>query len=56
MDFPGDSLTCKGTVVKKYQQNGENVVECDVYIENGKGERTTYGSATVQLPSRTPML
>ncbi|MBI4339282.1 MAG: dehydratase [Chloroflexi bacterium] len=53
MDVPGDTLTCKGTVTRKYQEGDRYLVECDIWLENGKGERTTPGSATVGLPSRT---
>ena len=52
MDIPGDTLTCKGTVTRKYQEGGQNLVDCDIWLENGKGEKTTPGTATVQLPSR----
>ena len=52
MDGPGDTLTCKGTVTRKYQEGGQNLVDCDIWLENGKGEKTTPGTATVQLPSR----
>ena len=52
MDVPGDTLTCKGTVTRKYQEGGQNLVDCDIWLENGKGEKTTPGTATVQLPPR----
>ncbi len=52
MDVPGDTLTCKGTVTRKYKEGGRNLVDCDIWLENGKGEKTTPGTATVQLPSR----
>lgn len=49
----GETWTCKGKVIKKYTQDGENLVDCDIWIENGKGENTTPGKATVALPART---
>ena len=52
MDVPGDTLTCKGTVTKKEVCDGQHVVECDIWLENGKGGKTTPGSATVVLLSR----
>ncbi len=52
MDVPGDTLTCKGTVVKKYVEGGEHCVDCEIWLENGKGERTTPGTGTVVLPSK----
>ena len=53
MDVPGDTLFCKGTVTGKYVQDGQPTVDCEIWLENSKGERTTPGSATVILPSRT---
>ncbi len=52
MDVPGDTLTCKGTVTKKSNDGDENLVECEIWLENGKGEKTTPGTAVVALPLR----
>ncbi len=54
MDYPNDPLTCKGKVTGKEEKDGEFLVECNISLENGKGEKTTLGSATVALPSRQP--
>ncbi len=53
MDVPGVKLECKGKVVRKYLDNGNHLVDCEIWIENAKGEKTTPGSATVELPSRS---
>ena len=53
MDFPGQELLCKGKVNKKYIKDGEHFVECEVWTENPKGEKTTPGTAVVVLPSRS---
>ena len=53
MDVPGDTLTCKGKVAKKYTKDGENYVELELWLENGKGEKTTPGQAVVTLPSKS---
>ncbi len=52
MDVPGEPITARGTVSRVYQENGENLVECQIWLENAQGENTTPGSATVALPSR----
>jgi acyl dehydratase len=52
MDFPGEQLTCKGTVTKKYIQDGEHIVELEIWTENPRGEKTAPATATVLLPSR----
>ncbi|MBI2847053.1 MAG: acyl dehydratase [Chloroflexi bacterium] len=49
---PGDTLTSKGKVVKKYVRNGEHVVELEIWEENQNGEVCVPGTATVVLPSR----
>ena len=48
----GETWLCKGKVTKKYIEDDEHYIECDIWLENGKGEITTPGSATVILPSR----
>lgn len=52
MDIPGDTLTCKGTVTKKYTEGDEHLADCEIWLENSKGEKTTPGTATVVLPSK----
>ena len=53
MDVPDDTITCKGTVTSMRVEDGQRLVECDIWLENGKGEKTTLGAATVALPSRS---
>ena len=48
----GETWQCKGIVKNKRVENGENLVECEIWVENGKGEKTTPGSAVVVLPSK----
>ena len=52
MSFPGDALICKGRVVKKYQEAGDNLVDCDIWIENQDGVKVSPASATVSLLTR----
>jgi len=52
MDVPGDTLTCRGTVTKKYVEDDEHLVELEIWIENGEGKKTTPGQAVVALPSK----
>ena len=39
MAYPGDSLTCYGVVTKVDSTNEGGIVECDLWIENQKGEK-----------------
>ena len=48
----GETWWCKGKVTKKHISDGEHCLTCDIWVENGEGEVTTNGKATVILPSR----
>ncbi len=52
MDQPGAKITGRGKVAKKYADGNDHVVECEIWLENAKGEKTTPGTAVVILPSR----
>jgi acyl dehydratase len=53
MDQPGEKLTAKGRVISKRLENGEHMVECEIWLENTKGEKNTTGTATIILPTRS---
>ena len=46
----GDLSWCRGTVTRKYQQNGESLCDLEVWCDNQRGERTATGTATLALP------
>lgn len=50
--FPGQKLLCKGKVTKKYQKDGENIVELEIFVENPEGQKITPGTAIVALPKK----
>ena len=52
IDFPGDILICKGSVKAMSHENGDSKVICDIWIENGAGNITTIGNATISLPTK----
>ena len=52
MNFPGETLACKGKVSKKYVEDEEHCVECSIWVENAKGEKTVSGTAVVILPAK----
>jgi Acyl dehydratase len=41
---------CKGKVTAKRTENGEHLVDCEIWVEDEKGIHTTPGTATVVLP------
>ena len=49
----GETWWCKGKVTRKSFQDSKHFVECEIWVENGKGEKTTLGSAVVILPGRS---
>tara|TARA_B100001029_G_scaffold161112_1_gene149614 strand:- start:118 stop:552 length:435 start_codon:yes stop_codon:yes gene_type:complete len=52
MDIPNEDLVCKGIVTKKYKDGDHHLLDCDIWLENSKGDKTTPGTATVELPIR----
>ncbi len=49
MDMPNQEFVCRGTVVKKWEENGEKLVQIDVWAENAEGKKTTPGQAVVVM-------
>jgi hypothetical protein len=45
-----DTWWCKGKVTRKYVKDGEHYVDCEIWLENAKGEKITPGAATEILP------
>jgi|TARA_B100000315_G_scaffold60439_1_gene54789 hydroxyacyl-ACP dehydratase HTD2-like protein with hotdog domain len=52
IDFFNVDLICNGKVTDKFVDGAEHCIECEVWIDNAKGERTTAGGGVVALPSR----
>ena len=50
--WPKDTLTFKGKVVKKYTENDKNLVDCELFVVNQRGQNAIVGEATVSLPLR----
>ena len=53
MNFPNEAITCQGTVSNKYIENGEHYIECNIWAENTKGEKTITGKAIVTVPAKS---
>lgn len=51
MSFPGEDITCLGKVTKKYVEGTEHCIECGIWAQNTKGEKTVAGKATLVLPA-----
>ncbi len=50
--WPGDTVTCKGKITKKYTRDGKNYIEADVFAENQNSEKAIVGAIVAELPSR----
>jgi acyl dehydratase len=36
--YPGDTITCSGRITRKFEANGERLIEGDLIVSNQKGE------------------
>jgi hypothetical protein len=52
VDFFDVALVCSGRVTAKFINDQEHCVECELWIDNAKDERTTIGGGVVVLPTR----
>ena len=50
--WPGDTITCTGRVVKRYEADGEQRVDGEVVATTQKGETAVTGTFTAALPGR----
>ena len=48
----GETWTVSGIVNKKYVEGDDHLVDCDIWVQNGKGEKTCPGKATIIFPSK----
>jgi acyl dehydratase len=48
--FPGDVLTCSGTVAKKYEEEGERRVDLELACTNQDGKAAVQGWMTFVVP------
>jgi acyl dehydratase len=48
--WPGDTLTCAGTVVKKYEEDGDRKVDLELTCTRQTGGAAIEGSATFVVP------
>jgi acyl dehydratase len=49
LTWPGEVITCRGTVTRVSDEGAARVVECDIWTENQTGERKLTGSAVLVL-------
>jgi acyl dehydratase len=48
--WPGDTITCAGTVTRVYQEDGEARIDGELTATNQKGESVVSGTFTAALP------
>lgn len=49
----GDTVVVKGKIARKYQEDGQNFLELEMWSENTKGVSVGPGPVLVTLPSRS---
>jgi len=49
MDMPDKPMTLGGTVVRKWEEDGEKRAELELFVKDAEGKNTTPGSAIVSL-------
>lgn len=47
MDFPDAEISCQGTVAKKYEENGQKLVDLTIWTQDAEGKQKSPGKATV---------
>jgi acyl dehydratase len=52
MDMVDKDVIARGTISGKRQEKGVNLVDLEIWTEDPEGNKTTPGTATVELPSR----
>jgi acyl dehydratase len=50
--WPGETIVCKAKVTRKYEENGEKRIDCELSVTNQAGESKVTGTAVVALPTR----
>jgi acyl dehydratase len=49
LTWPGDMVTCRGTVTAVRDEGNTRIVDCDIWTETQSGERKVTGTATLAL-------
>jgi acyl dehydratase len=49
LTWPGDVVSCKGTVTAVRDEAGKKLVDCDIWTETQSGEKKVVGTATLAL-------
>jgi acyl dehydratase len=50
--WPGETITCKAKTVRKYEQDGEKLIDCALSVVNASGDSKIEGAALVALPTK----
>ncbi len=50
--WPGDTITCRGRVTRRYEENGEPRIDGEVVALTQRGETAVSGTFTATLPRR----
>ncbi len=51
--WPGDVLTCRGTIIDKREEDGAYIIDVDVSADNQRGENVANGLILAEVPKST---
>ena len=52
MDLVGKTMKFKAKVSRKYMEDDQELLDCNIWVENEEHEITSEGTATIAIPSR----
>jgi len=50
--WPGDTITCRGKITRKFSEGGKNYMEAEVFAENQRAEKVITGMIVAEVISR----
>ena len=51
--WPGDTVTCKGRITRKYTEGGKDYLEAEVFAENQRAEKVITGTIVAEVLRRS---
>jgi acyl dehydratase len=47
--WPGETILCGARVIRKYEEDGQRLIDCEVFVTNEAGDSKISGTALVRL-------
>ena len=49
--WPGDTITCKGKILRKYTEGSAHYLEAEIFAENQRAEKVVTGMIVAEVPN-----